>query len=375
MEEVAVEASDVPPTYLENKGTARIGEDLVGIYDTPSMTDKDPSLWVLFGFLLFFAIIVGDGGYGSVYLGLALYLRYKFPDLKGLKKRLLNLFTFLCIGCITWGVLTSSFFGLVLPPDNPLRKVSLVTRMAEAKVEYHEALHDQTFEKWTKEYPHLKEAKGGEELIMYGYTEKDGVRNYGLLSSLTDQILLEIALFIGVVHILVGLIRYLPRNYPNIGWILFLVGSWLYFPSYLQAPTFVNYWLHVPIQAAGSVGLQLIYVGIPLAVVLAVFKNGWIGLTEVMNLIQVFADVLSYLRLYALGLSGAIVSATINDVAAFLPFVFSVVLILIGHGINMLLGIMGGVIHGLRLNFLEWYHYSFEGGGKQFKPLEIKQLD
>lgn len=375
MEEVALAEGEVAPTYLENENLGRIGEDLVGIYDTPSNTDNDPSLYVLFGFLAFFAIIVGDGGYGSVYLGLALYLRYKYPALKGLKKRLLNLFTMLCVACIGWGLLTSSFFGIMLPPDNPLRKVSLVTFLAEKKVEYHAEKNDRTYQNWVKEYPQLGDAKKGQELLFQGYTEKDGVRNYGLLASMTDQILLEIALVIGVVHIIIGMLRYLPRNYPNIGWIIFLVGSLLYFPSYLQAPSFINYWWGVPLETGGTIGLQLIAIGIPLAVGLSIFKNGLLGLTEIMNVIQVFADVLSYLRLYALGLSGAIVSATINDVASMLPFLLAIVLMAIGHLVNMLLGIMGGVIHGLRLNFLEWYHYSFEGGGKKFKPLEIKQFE
>ena len=131
----------------------------------------------------------------------------------------------------------------------------------------------------------------------------------------------------------------------------------------------------MPLDRGGGIGLQLIAVGIPSAFVLAIFKNGLLGLTEVMKLIQVFSDVLSYLRLYALGLSGSIVSATINDVAASLPFLLAIVLMAIGHLLNMALGIMGGVIHGLRLNFLEWYHYSFEGGGKRFRPLEIKQIE
>lgn len=375
MEEVALTEGETVPTYLENENLGRIGEDLVSIYDTPSNTDNDPSLYVLFGFLAFFAIIVGDGGYGSVYLGLALYLRYKYPLLKGVKKRLLNLFTMLCVACIGWGLLTSSFFGVMLPPDNPLRKVSLVTFLAEKKVEYHAERNDRSYQSWIKEYPQLGKATKGQELLFQGYTEKDGVRNYGLLANMTDQILLEIALVIGIVHIIIGMIRYLPRNYPNIGWIVFLVGSLLYFPSYLNAPSFINYWWGVPIEKAGAIGLQLIAIGIPSAIGLSIFKNGLLGLTEVMNLIQVFADVLSYLRLYALGLSGAIVSSTINDVASMLPLLLAIVLMAIGHMVNMLLGIMGGVIHGLRLNFLEWYHYSFEGGGKKFKPLEIKQFE
>jgi V/A-type H+-transporting ATPase subunit I len=50
---------------------------------------------------------------------------------------------------------------------------------------------------------------------------------------------------------------------------------------------------------------------------------------------------------------------------------FGALIIALGHVTNITLGIMGGVIHGLRLNFLEWYHHCFEGGGKKFNPLKL----
>ncbi|MFN4174692.1 MAG: V-type ATP synthase subunit I, partial [Parachlamydiaceae bacterium] len=106
-------------------------------------------------------------------------------------------------------------------------------------------------------------------------------------------------------------------------------------------------------------------------VVMAIYKHGITGIFEIMSGIGIFSDALSYLRLYALALAGSIVSATINQASQDLPLIFAILLIGIAHLINMGLGIMGGVIHGLRLNFLEWYHYSFEGGGKKFKPLAL----
>ena len=78
---------------------------------------------------------------------------------------------------------------------------------------------------------------------------------------------------------------------------------------------------------------------------------------------------------FALALAGAIVSATINSMAGELPLFIAVILIVFAHVLNIILSIMGGVIHGLRLNFLEWYHYSFEGGGRKFTPLELHIFD
>lgn len=372
-EEIASEPTDRIPTYLENKGLSKAGEDLVSIYDTPSIQDKDPSLWVLFGFLVFFSIIIGDGGYGAIFLGLALYMRYKFPNLKGVKKRLLNLTTLLSMGCVVWGILSSSFFGVALNPENPFRSYSLVTYLVKKKAAYHADLNDKTYRDWVYKYPSIIEESDPQQMLQKGYIDNKGTRSYELLSSLTDEVLMEVALFIGVVHLIIGLLRYSFRNPSHFGWILFLIGGYLYFPVFLGVPSLMNYVFEIPYLRGGEMGLQMIVIGISLAVMLAVIRNGLVGLAEIMNVIQVFADALSYLRLYALGLSGAILSATINQLASNLPFPVAIFLIVLGHGINMVLGVMGGVIHGLRLNFLEWYHYSFEGGGRKFKPLEIKE--
>lgn len=359
MEEAIPDSNETIPTYLENHSWGKVGEDLVDIFDTPSNSDKDPSYWVLFGFALFFAFIIGDGGYGAVFLGLLLFLKYKNPNVKGVQKRLLNLGLLLSGACIVWGILTHAFFSLSFDVDSPFRKLSLITHLAEMKADY--VLKTKAFQyaAWMKELP---QALSGRDII---------IGSSGILSTLSDHVLLELSLFIGVLHMLTGMFRYLLRNVQLIGWILFLIGSYLYLPYFLQTPSLIHYALHVPYEEGATVGLWLISLGVPLSVLIAVYKHGITGIFEVMNGIGIFSDALSYLRLYALALAGSIVSATINSASAELPLVFAILLIAVAHVINMGLGIMGGVIHGLRLNFLEWYHYSFEGGGKKFKPLAL----
>lgn len=364
MDQVAIEENDRVPTYLENEGFRRIGEDLIGIYDTPANSDKDPSLWVLMGFGVFFAFIVGDGGYGLIYLALFLFLHWKYPHLTGLKRRMVRLGTFLSVCCVIWGFLIGSFFGMTLGINNPIRKYSPITHLIESKVQWIMNHDPETVNEWQTKYPSLAKA-----------TDAKTVLNASpeLLTSLADGVLLELALFFGVIHIIIGMLRYITHNWAFAGWILFLVGAYLYFPFYLDGPSILNYFFHINLEEGGKVGLQLIGIGITLAVVVSIIRFKLLGLTEVMNVIQVFADVLSYLRLYALGLAGGIVGGVINDAAIGLPVIFAIVLSILGHTINMVLGIMSGVIHGLRLNFLEWYHYSFEGGGKKFKPLDLHQ--
>lgn len=372
-EEVAIEPKDVIPTYLENTGLGSIGEDLVHIYDTPSSQDKDPSYWILWAFALFFAFIVGDAGYGLIYLFVALFLWYKFPLVKGAARRVLKLFTILGASCILWGILTTSFFGIEISHENPIRKVALLQWLAEKNVNYHIQQNDKTYQEWEKKFPDIKGIRDPYEILSIGTVEKEGKKNYEILSESSNTVLFELALFIGIVHVILSLARYVKRNWAAIGWIVFMIGAYLYFPYYLGVPAIPNYVLGVNLQIGGEVGLELIIWGIGAAFLLAIFQHGFKGALELMIVIQIFADIMSYLRLYALALAGAIVSTTINEMAGLLPLFFGAILIIIAHFINIILGSMSGVIHGLRLNFLEWYHYSFEGGGRQFKALKLLQ--
>lgn len=369
-EEIAIEESDVIPTYLENSGQARIGEDLVHIYDTPSATDKDPSMWVLYGFALFFAFIIGDAGYGMLYLALALFLRWKYPDLKGSAKRVLNLFTILSMGCVIWGTLMTSFFGMQIDIDNPLRKVSLLQWLAEKKATYHVSHQDAVFQDWMAKYPELQNVTDIHQFVSFVPKSNVGHGNV-ILNRLTDNIMFELALFVGVVHLIISALRYSRRHWQNFGWALFLLGAYLYFPYYLKTPSFLNFVGGIDLEKGGKFGFELMIAGIGIAWVLSIIRNGWTGIFEIVTLIQIFADTLSYLRLYALGLAGAIVGSTVNEIASTLPLMFAIVLVVVSHFINIILGTMSGIIHGLRLNFLEWYHYSFEGGGRQFQPLKL----
>lgn len=376
VEEIHVDSQDVTPTYLENEGAARIGEDLVHIYDTPSKTDKDPSLWVLIFFALFFSMIIGDGGYGLVLLLIALYIRYKHSGLKSYKKRALDLVTILGFCCVAWGLLTTSFFGITIAPDNPIRKVSLMTFMVEKKAEYHMKKKDEVYSEWVKKYPDLASAKDPKEFLMKASNvNSHGSIVYDAYSKFADNIMMELALLVGIIHIIFSMGRHLSRNWSHFGWIILIIGAYLYAPSFLNAVSIPNFIFGLDRDIAAKNGLYMIYGGLAIAVVIALFHHKWLGLLEATVAIQIFGDILSYMRLYALGLSGSLLTATMIDLAASVPLVFGILILVFGHTVNIVLGIMGGVIHGLRLNFLEWYHYSFEGGGRMFNPLRKQDIE
>ncbi len=374
-EEIAIEKTDRTPTHLENIGNARIGEELVHIYDTPSTHDKDPSLWILIAFSFFFAMIVGDAGYGAVLLATLLFFHHKFgKKIQGASKRLLKLGLLLATCTLVWGTLTSSFFGISIETTNPIRKVSLVQWLAEKKAHYHLTHHDDVYTSWTSQIPDLATAHDGKEFLAKGgKTSLDGTFTPLVLNRFSDNIMMELALLAGALHIMCSFARYLDRNWSGLGWILFILGGYLFFPSVVGGTSMVHYVFNDDKAKAATQGLFLVYKGIGLAMTIAIIQRKILGLLEIQNLIQVFADILSYLRLYALGLAGGIMSATFNDMAASAGWLAGIAILAVGHGINFTLGLMGGVIHGLRLNFLEWYHYSFEGGGKMWRPL-VKKL-
>lgn len=371
-EEIKLDQKDRKPTYMENKGWSKVGEDLVHIYDTPADTDTDPSNWVLVFFSLFFALVVSDAGYGLLYLALGLFLKWKCSPLKGMAKRFVKLVILLGSCTVIWGICIGSFFGIDLGVENPLRKFSVLHFLAKEKTNYHISVQDDVYEYWLGKFPNLEQVKDPHEFMKQTDTIKEGKVQYEALIKFYDNILMEFSILIGVIHLTLSFLRYLRRNWSGIGWIIFMIGGYLYFPSQLNATSFIHFLNILDKPIAFEIGQYLVYFGIGSAVLLALVQRGIAaGLSELMNVVQVFADVLSYLRLYALALAGMIMGSTFNDIGIAMGLEFGFIVVIIGHLVNIVLGIMGGVIHGLRLNFLEWYHYSFEGGGRRFDPLKL----
>lgn len=371
LDPIKIEEKDRVPTYIENKGFAKVGEDLVHVYDTPAAKDKDPSIWIFWSFALFFAVIVADAGYGLLYLALALFLKWKFPDLKNGGKRFVKLLFILSSTCIVWGVLTASFFGLEIGPNNPYRRISLIHYLATEKAEYHVEHQDDVYDSWVNQYPDVAKAKDGHEFLVAAVKYHEDKPVYEALKEFYDDILMELSLLMGVIHICISFLRYLFRNWAGIGWVGFIIGGYLFFPSILGATSLIHILHIIPKDIAFAYGEMILYAGLILAIVLSLIQNRLHGLHEIFNSIQIFGDILSYLRLYALALASMIMAATFNEMAVSMGWIAGFFVILVGHSVNIILGAMAGVIHGLRLNFLEWYHYCYEGGGKLFNPLRL----
>ena len=106
------------------------------------------------------------------------------------------------------------------------------------------------------------------------------------------------------------------------------------------------------------------------------------GLSSLTNITKMFGDVLSYLRLFALGLASASLAVTFNQLAGQvhdavpgLGLLLSLLVLLLGHGINLGLGIVSGFVHGLRLNFIEFFNWGIEEEGPPFRAFAKKEIE
>lgn len=365
-ERVLENKDEMIPTHLRNQGISKIGEDLVKVYDAPASSDKDPSFWVFISFFFFFSMIVNDAGYGLIFLITSLFFSFKLRQTtSAVFKRFLRMFSLLGFGCIVWGFATSSFFGISLSHTNPIKKYSITHVLALKKAKYYLEHKPKGYQELIQENPVLKN-KTTPESFLFTTEAKTGesVGKAFIYDKFIDNVLMELALLIGVIHLTIGMLRYAIQRYSSVGWIIFMIGAYLYLPIYLKAISIIHYVFHVPYVLGGEIGTYMMGFGISFAVLGAIVQRGFKGIDEVTVIIQVFSDVLSYLRIYALGLAGAMVGASVVQMSMNFHPLIAIPILLIGHGVNLVLAIMGGVIHGLRLNFIEWYHYSFDGGGR-----------
>jgi V/A-type H+-transporting ATPase subunit I len=313
------------PVLLSNKPAFDSGEDLVEVYSHPNHNDFDPSGIVLYCFAIFYGMIIGDAGYGLISLALTAFLHWKVKSTAPLWIRFRRMCYLLSLSVILFGVISASYFGVNLGPENHLRK-----------------------------------------LLILNLNTVEGQNQVMLLSVIMGMAHISIALAIKF---------YRTRDLPTLGWIIVIWSGYALLSSKMGKG--VN----------NPVAMYIAIVGIALVVLFTSKSRNPIfrillGLNGALGAVQLLADCLSYMRLFALGLATMYMCQTFNMLAAmpyeglpYVGFVPALLILVAGHAINFMLAIMGGVVHGLRLNFLEWYRWCFEGDGLAFKPFRkmVKQ--
>jgi V/A-type H+-transporting ATPase subunit I len=317
------DADDEPPTLLRNADRRRGGEDLVNFYKTPGYGSWDPSSVVLYSFAIFFAMIISDAGYGLL---LALVVAHYWKRMSGAeagRRWRWVLFT-LVLATIGYGILIGSFFGVSPTPGS-----------APARLAF--------------------------------------------LDMSDTTVMMGLSVIIGVIHVVLGNImnaaRYgwSPRALPSLGWAMFvLAGFTLFVAMQLGADA-----LRTPATVIAIVGLTLVftfsgYGSRPLSRL----GKGLVALTRITG---AFGDVLSYLRLFALGLASASLAIAFNGMAdsaregiPAVGLLAAAAILIIGHTLNLVLAVASGFIHGLRLNVIEFFNWGLPEEGPLFRPFKKK---
>jgi len=318
---------DDPPTLLRNPPTLASGQDLVSFYMTPGYWLWDPSALVFFSFAVFFGMILSDAGYGLV-MGLGLALGWKKMKRSDSGRRLRVLFATLVGATIAWGTLVGSYFGFALPEGSWLGRLNVLD------------LND--FDR-----------------------------------------MMKISILIGVGHLVLANLADMRRRGLNagalasLGWIAVLIGAvLLWYGTGHAGDRFSWDAAGVTLLIAGAVAI--VFFTPPQGTFLRRLMAGLLALTKVTN---AFGDALSYLRLFALGLASASLAVAFNDLSAQvrshmpgLGVLLASLVFLVGHGLNFVLAVVSGFIHGLRLNFIEFFNWSIPEEGKPFRPFAKKEM-
>jgi V/A-type H+-transporting ATPase subunit I len=140
--------------------------------------------------------------------------------------------------------------------------------------------------------------------------------------------------------------------------------------------------LGVGLGVGGLLAILLLSSDRPLNSPQSLFLRLFDGVSSLVGISQLFGDVMSYLRLFALGLASASLAITFNQLAGQvyqavpgLGVLIAILILLLGHGINILLGIISGFVHGLRLNFIEFFNWSLSEEGTPFQAFTKKETN
>ncbi len=322
------QVKDNPPIQLKNNWFVRQFELLTDMYGRPDYNEFDPTPYISVFFLLFFAMCMGDAGYGLALIIGGILLR------KTGMKDMAPLVTILGVGTFVVGIVMHTFFGVdisVLPWIPSWLKAVMIT---------------------------------------------------GTIGGFEAQMVLS--LVIGIVHLCLAMVVktvYATKNKGFLGslgiwgWTLLIVGGVAIgsLAMFLSIPAEVTKWLVIGLGVISALGIFLFN-----DIHRNPLKNIGSGLWETYNTVTgLLGDVLSYLRLYALGLAGGMLGKAFNDIATMtlgdggfgiVPFA---IILIIGHTLNLAMCCLGAFVHPLRLNFLEFFKNSgYDGKGRSYRPIK-----
>ncbi len=310
------------PTLLQNPSIASPAQFLVEFLSLPKADEIDPTMITFFTIPILYGMIVGDAGYGLVSLILAFLMRLKAQK-GGLLYNFAGLWMLGAIPCIIFGVLFDEYFG-------------------------------------------------------YGHAHILGNSLYAATVHRVEnvQLLLLMTILVGWLHIALGFVLGAINEWPHSKKHAIAKLSWL--PIQVGGTLAVAYFLlHATSFEIGMAGVGLLAIGMAVLT----WAEGPLGLVEIPGLAS---NIMSYARIAAVGVAGVILAEAINKMVApdpkllstpvgILTFIIIALLYVMLHVINVVIAMFEGIIHGARLNVVEFFGKFFRGGGKPFTPLAAKR--
>ena len=316
--EIAEEEYEEVPTVLENNAFLKPFENLTEMYGLPKYGELDPTPYTAPFYLVFFGMMAADLGYGALlWLGTFIMLKFFHFD-KGMNRNL-KFFHLLSYPVMIWGIVFGSAFGADLPFQPLSLSKDLITIMILS--------------------------------IIFGVIQIMVGLSLGAYSNLKKK-------------------AYTDAYTSHLGWLAIITGIILY----VLGSMVLN------ISWIATIGSSIAIIAAVAIVVVTVLssENKWGGLASgLYNLYGIsgyVADVVSYTRLMALAVSGGSIASAFNMLVGFLPpiarFTAGIFLIVALQGLNIFLSFLGAYVHGLRLQFVEFFGKFYDGGGHALKPFK-----
>ena len=326
-QELDIQDGDRVPIKLKNNKFNRLYEPITKMFSLPNYTEFDPTPLFAPFFMLFFGLCFGDGGYGLlVLLACSFFKRKVNPDFKPY----LTLFQYLGLAAIIVGTCTGSFFGIALADVPALSKVKDYFVSSDNLMTFSIVIG-------------LVQIIFGKTVAAFKMKAQKGVK-YSIAPFSWVFVITALALAFGLPMLNLQLPETVKTVFIGIA-VIGLVVAYLY----------------------NSPGKNI-------------FLNFGTGLWNTYNMASgLLGDTLSYIRLFAIGLTGAILGGVFNQLAVDMTEGMNIVLravcmlliLLVGHAINIGLCTISSLVHPLRLIFVEYYkNAEFEGGGKEYRPFK-----
>ena len=316
---------DDPPTRLANEGLDAAGQDLLSFFMVPQYSAWDPSRSMFWFFCAFFALMVSDAGYAAL-LAVALGAAWRRLGRSAGGTRLRGLALVAVLLALAWGVAVGSYFGQSVASQSALGR-----------------------------------------LVIFDSSDMDAWLRLAVLAGVVQVAFANVALAASATS---RRARMVP-----LGWLLVVAGgciAWLGYGS-------------TALPLATPAGSALAGTGLVVVAAFASVRQGVLqrtldGLLAIVRVVTLFSDVMSYMRLFALALAGAALAQAFNDLAASVDLpvaglgaIAALLILVVGHALNLGLSVASAVVHGLRLNLIEYLHWSLEGEGHPFRPFLRKE--